>query len=165
MRAPAWSEPAAPQLLHPEPPRPRRKIPIVAIVGGVALLAVAAVVVVMSMGKREGTTSSAADSARAAVPAVPIAPSARPDSLAPSAPLAAEVGYVRIRGDLPEDAIIWLDSRRMPARLFQASPGGHGLEIETGEFEPWETQITVRAGDTLRVNVELMLKPPSDSLR
>jgi hypothetical protein len=75
------------------------------------------------------------------------------------------VGYVRVRGDLPEDAIIWLDGRRMPTRLFQASPGGHGLEIETGEFEPWETRIRVPVGDTLRVFVELTLKTPSDSLQ
>ena len=126
--------------------------------GGVALLAVVAVVAVVSMGKREETalpSAAAADSARAAAPTEPIAPSAPP---------AAEVGYIRVRGDLPEDAIIWLDSRRMPARLFQASPGGHDLEIETGEFEPWETRITVRAGDTLRVTVDLVLKTPSDSL-
>jgi len=168
VRSPAWLEPAAHQEPPSEPPRPRRRIPIVAIVGGVALVGVAAVVVVVSMGKREGTArpaAAAADSARTAAPAAPIAPSARADSMAPSAPLAAEVGYVRVRGDLPEDAIIWLDGRRMPAKLFQASPGGHGLEIETGEFEPWETHITVRAGDTLRVNVDLMLKTPSDSLR
>ena len=165
VRAPARSELAAPQLLHPEPPRPRRKIPIVAIVGGVALLAVVAVAVVVSLGKREGATSPAADSARAAVPAVPIAPAARTDSLAPSAQPAEEIGYVRIRGDLPDDAIIWLDGRRMPGRIFQASPGGHGLEIETGEFEPWETRITVRVRDTLRVDVELLLKTPTDSLR
>jgi len=133
-------------------------------VGGVALLAVAAVVVVVTMGRREGTASPAADSARAAAPAAPIAPSARADSMAPSAPLAPEVGYVRVRGDLPEDAIIWLDGRRMRSRLFQASPGGHGLEVETGEFEPWEIQITVRVGDTLRVDVELVLKTPTDSL-
>jgi len=167
VRSPAWLEPAAHQEPPSEPPRPRRRIPIVAMVGGVALVGVAAVVVVVSMGKREGTArpaAAAADSAPAAAPAAPIAPSARADSMAPPAPLAAEVGYVRVRGDLPEDAIIWLDGRRMPAKLFQASPGDHGLEIETGEFEPWETRITVRAGDTLRVNVELMLKTPTDSL-
>jgi serine/threonine-protein kinase len=167
VRPPARSGPAVIQEPPSEPPRARRKIPIVAIVGGVALLAVAAVVAVVTMGKREGTAGPAAapaDSARAAVPAVPIAPAARPDSAAPSAPAAEEVGYVRIRGDLPEDAIIWLDGRRMPGKVFQASPGGHGLEIETGEFEPWETRITVRTGDTLRVNVELMLKTPTDSL-
>jgi hypothetical protein len=119
------------------------------------------------MGKREETArpgAAAADSARAAAPAAPIAPSARADSMAPSAPLAPEVGYVRVRGDLPEDAIIWLDGRRMRARLFQASPGGHGLEVETGEFEPWEIRIMVRVGDTLRVDVELVLKTPTDSL-
>ena len=143
--------------------------------GGVALVGVAAVVAVVSMGKREEAApppAAAADSARAAAPAPPpaladsIAPSGpRADSIAPSAPpLAAEVGFVRIRGDLPEDAIIWLDGRRMPGKVFQASPGGHGLEIETGEFQPWETRITVRTGDTLRVNVELMLKTPTDSL-
>jgi len=116
------------------------------------------------MGKREeparpaapaadSARTAAADSARAAAP------------VAPSVPPAVELGYVRIRGDLPDDAIIWLDGRRMPTRLFQASPGGHGLEVETGEFEPWETQITVRVGDTLRVYVELVLKTPSDSLQ
>jgi serine/threonine-protein kinase len=176
VRSPAWLEPAALQEPPSEPPRPRRRIPIVAIVGGVALVGVAAVVAVVSMGKREEAApppAAAADSARAAAPAPPpaladsIAPSGpRADSIAPSAPpLAAEVGFVRIRGDLPEDAIIWLDGRRMPARLFQAPPGGHGLEIETGEFEPWESRIRVRVGDTLRVNVELVLKAPSDSLR
>ena len=160
---PRRSEPAAPTEPPSEPPRPRRRIPIVAIVGGVALVGVAAVVAVVSMGKREETARppAAADSARTA--AADSARAAAP--IAPSAPPAVEVGYVRVRGDLPEDAIIWLDGRRMPTRLFQASPGGHGLEIETGEFEPWETRITVRVGDTLRVAVELVLKTPSDSLQ
>jgi type II secretory pathway pseudopilin PulG len=140
-------------------------------VGGVALVGVAAVVAVVSMGKREDTArpaTAAADSARTAADSArtAAADSARTAApIAPSAPPAAALGYVRIRGDLPDDAIIWLDGRRMPTRLFQASPGGHGLEVETGEFEPWETQITVRVGDTLRVNVELVLKPPSDSLQ
>jgi hypothetical protein len=169
VRAPERLEPeapAAPQEPPSEPPRSRRRIPIVAIVGGVALVGVVAVVAVVSMGKREGTARPAAAAADTAPAAAPLAPSAPADTIAPSAPpLAAEVGYVRVRGDLPDDAIIWLDGRRMPARLFQASPGGHGLEVETGEFEPWETRITVRVGDTLRVYVELTLSTPSDSVR
>ena len=150
---PVLSEPAAVQ----EPPS-RRRIPIVPIVGGVALVAVAAVLAVVFMGKREKSASpaaAAADTARPEAPAVPTAPSA--PVVAPA------VGYVRVSGDLPDDAIIWLDEIQMRGRLFQASPGEHDLEVETAEFQPWKTTITARAGDTLRVLVELELKVPSDS--
>ena len=151
--SPAVSEPAAAQ-----EPRSRRRIPIVPIVGGVALVGVAAVLAVVFMGKREKSArpaAAAADTARPEAPAVPTAPSA--PAVAPT------VGYVRVSGDLPDDAIIWLDEIQMRGRLFLASPGEHDLEIETAEFQPWATTITVRAGDTLRVRVELELKVPSDS--
>lgn len=151
--SPVLSEPAAAQ-----EPRTRRRIPIVPIVGGVALVGVAAVLAVVFMGKREKSArpaAVAADTARPAAPAVPTAPAA--PAVAPT------VGYVRVSGDLPGDAIIWLDEIQMRGRLFQASPGEHDLQIETAEFKPWATTITVRAEDTLRVRVELELKVPSDS--
>ena len=188
VRAPEWSEPAA--AAEPRPPgrprpdtfagleessrplrgpepslqRPRRRIPVVPIAGGVAVLAVAAVLTVVFTGKREGSAraaAAAADSARAKARADSIA-KARADSIATYAPTPT-VGWVRVSGDLPDDVILWLDSKQMSDTIFQASPGTHNLEVETGEFQPWETRIRVRAGDTLRVNVELVLKPPPDS--
>jgi serine/threonine-protein kinase len=151
--SPVLSEPAAAQ-----EPRSRRRIPIVPIVGGVALVGVVAVLAVVFMGKREKSArpaAAAADTARPEAPAVPTAPAA--PAVAPT------VGYVRVSGDLPDDAIIWLDEIQMRGRLFRASPGEHDLEVETVEFQPWKTTITVRAEDTLRVRVELELKVPSDS--
>ena len=143
------------------------------IAGGVALVGVVAVVAVVSLGRQEGparAAAAAADSAPSAVPragpAVPGAvPAAPANSAVPAAPQpAAAVGYVRLRGELPEGAVVWLDERRVSGRLFQASPGSHSLQIETDDFEPYERSITVRAGDTLRVNVELTLKAPPDSV-
>jgi hypothetical protein len=158
---PAPPEPVSLPVL-PEPaaqePRSRRRIPIVPIVGGVALVGLAAVLAAVFMGKREKSAPPAAaavDTARPAAPAVPTAPSA--PAVAPT------VGYIRVSGDLPDDAIIWLDESQVRGRVFPASPGLHTLEVETAEFQPWDTKITVRTGDTLRVRVELELKVPPDS--
>ncbi len=134
---------------------------MVPIVGGIALVGVAAVLAVVFMGKREKSARpAAADTTRPAAPAVPTAPPAPAAATAPSAP---DVGYVRVSGDLPDCAILWLDQSQVRGRVFPASPGVHTLEVETAEFQPWDTKITVRAGDTLRVRVELELKPPPDS--
>jgi serine/threonine protein kinase len=151
-------------LRGPEPSmeRPRRKIPVVPLAGGVAVVAVAAILAVVFTGKRESPRPSAvADSARVAARADSVA-RARADSIATYAPTPT-VGWIRVSGDLPDDAIIWLDSKEMKGLIFPASPGSHNLEVETSEFQPWETRIRVRLGDTLRVNVELELKPQPDS--
>jgi len=67
------------------------------------------------------------------------------------------MGFVRIIGDLPDDAIIWLDSVQVSGLVQSVTAGRHNLEVETTEFQPWERRITVRAGDTTRVFVELEL--------
>ena len=36
------------------------------------------------------------------------------------------------------------------------------VEVETGEFQAWETRITVRLSDTTKVEVELKRKPAHD---
>lgn len=94
---------------------------------------------------------AAADSVRAAQAADSVL---RAESLATLATMA----WFRIVGDLPDDAIIYLEETQKTGRIIQAFPGTWNLEIETSEFEPWERRITLRAGDTLRVNVELELK-------
>ena len=71
--------------------------------------------------------------------------------------VAAAMGFVRVFGDLPEDAIIWLDTTRLQGLVARVTPGRYTLEVETTEFQPWERRITVRAGDTTRVAVELEL--------
>jgi hypothetical protein len=53
----------------------------------------------------------------------------------------------------------------MKSRSFPASPGVHALEVQTGEFEPWETRVRVHIGDTAKVYVDLVLKQPADSIR
>jgi hypothetical protein len=168
-RIPAEHPPVRPRSFRAAPfadedtAAPRRRLPIVPLLGGAAVLAVAAIAAVLLMGKRGGTAATAAPPAESTVtttPAAPAAPAAAPTAVPTAVPTAAAapaIGWVRMRGDFPDDAIFWLDSNRMRGRLFQATAGEHNLEVETGEFEPWETTIRVRAGDTLRVNVELIL--------
>jgi hypothetical protein len=83
------------------------------------------------------------------------------DSVA--AVVADSSGFIRIVGDLPDDAIIWLDSVQQHSRVFSAQPGSHDIEVETGEFKPWETTVNVLSKDTLRVRVELELIEEGDS--
>ncbi len=105
----------------------------------------------------------------AAPPPAPAAP--RPVAAAPVAPPKADsahhdsstagMGFVHVIGDLPDDAILWLDSTQQHGKTFAARPGSYNLEVETGEFQPWEKKITVRAADTTKVRVELELKSDS----
>lgn len=136
--------------------RPRLHVPVGPILGGVALLGVVALLAVVFRGKKATPAPPAVvviDSARAR---------ARADSIATYAPTPT-VGWVRVIGDLPDDAVIWLDANAMKGVIFQASPGVHALEVETGEFQPWEKRIRVLVGDTVKVYVELALKQLSDS--
>jgi hypothetical protein len=102
--------------------------------------------------------SSRADSTLAALPDT--AKAVAPDTASAVAPAPTQ-GFLRLFGDIPEDAIVWLSQRRVRGRVVAAAPGTYNLEIETAEFEPWERRITLRAGDTLRVRVELELKVDS----
>jgi len=155
---------------------PSRRLPIVPIVGGIGVLAVAAVAAFLLLGKgKRGeapATPTAPPAARESTTAQTPAPAptadttkaATPAPATPAAPAARGVGWIRIRGDLPDDVVFWLDGAEVSGRLFSASPGEHDLQVETAEFEPWDTTITVRAGDTLRVRVDLILKqqgPPN----
>src|SRR5438270_106016 len=81
------------------------------------------------------TPPSPAAAAAARVPAGATGPRAdtarsRRDSSAAAGP----VGYVKVIGDLPDGAIIWLDSTRQSGRVFRAAPGSYNLEVETEEF-------------------------------
>ena len=70
-------------------------------------------------------------------------------------------GWIVLEGDLPEDAILWLDSTQMNSRIFAATPGQHNIEVESDEFQPWERRVVVRLGDTLKIFVELELRADS----
>ena len=80
------------------------------------------------------------------VPVAAVADSLRAVAAADSARRAAvpTVGWIQLVGDLPEDAILWLDTNQMNSRLFSATPGSHNVEVEADEFEPWERRVMVR---------------------
>jgi len=157
-RAPVEEPP--PPVLAPRDPsllRPRRThlyIPVVPIL--TILVAAGAVVVGVIVAK-----SKLAERSRAAA----VADSLRAVAAADSARRAAvpTVGWIQLVGDLPEDAILWLDTNQMNSRLFSATPGSHNVEVEADEFEPWERRVMVRLGDTIQVMVELNLRPQPES--
>ena len=83
----------------------------------------------------------------------------RADSIAAAAQ--AAFGVIRLLGDIPEDATILLDGEEQTGPIMRARPGGHDIEIQSEEFEPWEGRATVRGGDTVRIRVEMVLKSDS----
>jgi PEGA domain-containing protein len=85
---------------------------------------------------------------------------AAPAAAAPAAP-APTIGFLRLSGDLPDDAVISLDGEEMSGLFLRATPGRHEIDIESQDFLPWSRTVTVRAGDTLRVRIDLELKPDS----
>jgi hypothetical protein len=88
---------------------------------------------------------------------------ARADSIRADSVRLASIGYLRVTGDLPDDAIIWVNGeQKSRTQVIQLAPGRYNLEVETTDFQPWERSITIRAQDTLRIFVELEL--PQDSL-
>lgn len=89
------------------------------------------------------------------------AAAARADSIRADSIQLASLGYLRVTGDLPDDAIVWVNGEQKARGVIQLAPGSYTLEIETGEFQPWERSITVRARDTTRIFVELEL--PQDT--
>jgi type II secretory pathway pseudopilin PulG len=148
-------------MVRPPLQAPPRKLPVGKIVAGVAVVAVLAAVAVMVLTKREETAqpraeASAAHAAARKAAADSAAAKARADSIATFAPVPL-VGWVRVHGDLPPNAVVWLDSKQMKGSVFPASPGRHTLQVMTDEFEPWESRIRVQLGDTLTVEVELVL--------
>jgi serine/threonine protein kinase len=131
---------------------PLPRSPLLGRILGILALVGITVLAVMVLGKRvrnaPSLTAAARDSMRA---------KERADSIATFAPLPT-VGWVKVHGDLPDDAVLWLDDQqRVKGPIFAASPGRHSLEVQTDEFEPWESKIRVRLGDTLIVEVELVL--------
>jgi serine/threonine-protein kinase len=158
-------EPRRSTMVRPAVQMPARKSPVAKILGGVAAVGVLAAVALVFLGRgdrtagpREPTPAQERRAARAAV-ADSAAAKARADSIATFAPVAL-VGWIRVHGDLPDDAVIWLDSKRMRGSVFPASPGRHTIQVITDEFEPWESRIRVQLGDTLTVEVELVLVQP-----
>ncbi|HEY2804948.1 MAG TPA: PEGA domain-containing protein [Gemmatimonadales bacterium] len=110
--------------------------------------------------------------AGAAPPAAPPAPIAAAPVAAPKPDTAAHrrdsiaaalaaMGFVRVIGDIPEGSVLYLDTLQVTGSIFPAHPGTYDLEIQTDDFEPWEKHVTVRAGDTTKVRVELVLKSDS----
>jgi hypothetical protein len=128
---------------------------IAAGIGVVALVAVGATM--MLRGRGTATETAAAPEPPPPAATVDSAALRAADSAKAAAAAAAAVGYVRILGDLPDDVVLWLDSTQVSGRLIAIAPGRYNLEVETTEFQPWERSITIRAGDTLRVFVELEL--------
>lgn len=108
-------------------------------------------------GEARRRAAAAADSAQA----LAAADSARLADSARAAAALPTTGFVRVTGDLPDDAIISVNGEPKDARTFALAPGTHTLEVESSEFEPFERRITVRIGDTTRVFVELELKSDS----
>ena len=152
MRAPAEPSGAAPVFREPARPRRRLSIPVLPILGlliGLAALGFGGVFVKEKLAERS-RASALADSLRAA-------------QLADSLRLASlpTTGWIVLEGDLPEDAILWLDTSQVHSRTFSASPGPHTVEVESSEFQAWERHIVVRLGDTLKIFVELELRPDS----
>jgi hypothetical protein len=139
-------------------PAPRSRGKLVAIAAVVIVVGIGAAVM-LSRGKAGARV--APDSAQSRAPAQAPGDTAR--GAAAPATAAVAMGFVRVIGDLPDDVILWLDTTRQPGRVFQAAPGSYNLEVETDEFQPWERRITVRAGDTTKVRVELELKASADS--
>lgn len=162
--------PRAPESPPPPPPPPRsrpsaerpalvevhRSSRLGTIVGTVAVLAIAAIAIVI-LGTRVKNAPNVPAPVRDSLRAV-----ARAESIATFAPVPTS-GFVKVEGDLPGNAVIWLDSKRMPGTVFPASPGRHTLQVMTDEFEPWQSRIRVTLGDTLTVEVELVLIQPGNS--
>ena len=126
------------------------------IAGGVIILGAGAAALLLRKGGDQPAPGAAAGGA-AATPAGTTPPAAT----APAVAAAPTMGFIRLIGDLPNDAIIWLDTAQLSGMILRVLPGSYTLEVETEEFEPWERRVTVRAGDTLRVRVELELKADS----
>jgi len=164
----AVSPPADRRPARPSEPTPRRpsverraeplpRSPLLGRILGILALVGITVLAVVVLGRRVRNapyfTAAALDSARA---------KERADSIATFAPVPT-VGWVRVDGDLPDNAILRLDHKQVKGMIFPAAPGRHSLEVQTVEFQHWQTGIRVRLGDTLTVEVELVLKQQSDS--
>jgi hypothetical protein len=136
---------------------PRRRSPVLWVVGAVVVVGIAAGAwMLFGRGKGAAQPSARQPTAPATPPPAAAAPVA---AAAESVAAASAEGFIRISGDLPDDAEIYLDTTLVTGLLLRTTPGRHRLEIQTGEFQPWERTLTVRAGDTLRVSVELELLP------
>jgi hypothetical protein len=131
---------------------PRTSAPMI---GGAILVLLVAAAAYLMFGRKSDPVAATPDTTAVA------APDPAADSARAAAAQAAAMGYIRVSGDLPDDAVIWLDSTRQRGRVFTVTPGSYDIEIETEEFEAWERRVTVRAGDTTRVRVELELKSDS----
>jgi hypothetical protein len=136
---------------------------VVLVIAAVVVVAAAAVAVVMLRG-RGGAPSAPTPVPAVTTPAVapPPPPAAATDTARPPAETTAvvvpDVAFIRLIGDFPEDAVFLLDGEEVSGRLIRTTPGQHLVEVSSSEFEAWERRVTVRAGDTLRVFVELELK-------
>jgi len=143
----------------------RRRSPLMLIAAGVVVVAAVGAGAMMMMrgrGGQETPPPAAPPPTRVAAPtpAPPPVDSAAlraADSARAAEAAAAAMGVVRILGDLPEDAEISLDTIIVRGTTAHVAPGSYTLSVETAEFKPWERRVTVRAGDTLRVRVELEL--------
>lgn len=158
-----YSPPRAPE---PPPPPLRRsterpaerpalvevqKSPMLGRILGIAAIVVVAVAAVLILGRRVNNAPNLPAPVKDSLRAV-----ARAESIATFAPVPT-TGWVRLNGDLPDDAVIWLDNVKVKGLVFPAQPGRHTLQVVTDEFEPWETRVRVTLGDTLTVEVELVL--------
>jgi hypothetical protein len=151
--------PARTTPLHTAPSAPARSRPPIAMIAGAVVVVAGLGVGAMMLMRGRGGTPTPADQPlqpgpSAAAPRADSAPAGTTDSAAAAA---TAMGFVRVIGDLPDDAVIWLDTMRLQGRVAQIAPGRYNLEVETTEFQPWERRITVRTGDTTRVLVELEL--------
>ena len=140
---------------------PARRLPVVPIVVGLIVIAGAAFAWMKLKGGGNGSATPP-DTAAHAVAPTPNAPRPTPPDSTPAAPATPAMGFVRLLGDLPDEFTFLADGTEQPvSRVYTLAPGPHTIELQSEEFQPWEGRITVKAGDTTKVRIELELKNDS----
>ena len=160
---PRASAPPFAALLAAQEPKSRR-FPVAMVAGAVVLIGLGAGAYMMfGRGKASAAPEAPAASAPAApetTPPATAAPAATP-APPPTDTAAAVMGTIRVNGDFPEDAEIYVDAEEVTGRSFRVRPGRHTIEVQTNEFQPWTRTVTIRGNETVRVFVDLELKPDS----
>jgi hypothetical protein len=149
-------------------------------IGGV-VLAAGGGLLVMSLMRGGGSANVVVpDSVRTAVatdtaprpaplespPGTPPADTAAPrvaDTVAAAAPVEGNRGWIRLVGELPPEAVVWLNGRAVRGRVLAVTPDVHEIEVEAPDHESFTANVAVEPGDT--TPVELRLVPVAVSAR